>query len=143
MSDSKVAEGGGARVEKSAEEWQQELSPAQFAVLRKAGTERAFTSPLYLEKRAGTYVCAGCGAPLFTSKAKYESGTGWPSFFQSLPGAVETNVDYDIGVARTEYHCAKCGGHHGHVFPDGPAPTGTRFCNNGVSLRFVPEGEQE
>ncbi len=116
-----------------------ELSPEAHRVLREEGTERAFTSPLYTEKRAGMYVCAGCGNPLFSSGTKYDSGTGWPSFYEALPGSVETKTDMKIGVARTEYHCARCGGHQGHRFEDGPEPTGRRFCNNGVALRFVPE----
>ena len=119
-------------------EWKSRLSPEAFRVLRKEGTERAFTSPLNDEKRAGTYVCAGCELPLFSSDTKYESGTGWPSFYDVLPGAVGTSTDYKIGYARTEYHCARCLGHQGHVFNDGPAPTGLRYCNNGVALKFVP-----
>lgn len=122
-------------------EWRGQLTDEQFQVLRTAGTERAFTSPLYLEKRAGTYLCAGCGSPLFASNAKYESGTGWPSFFECLEGAIETREDGSLGMQRTEYHCARCGGHHGHVFSDGPQPSGLRYCNNGVSLRFVPDAE--
>lgn len=117
------------------------LSEAACNVLCNEGTERAFSSPLYHEKRKGMYVCAGCGQPLFTSDTKYESGTGWPSFFHALDGSVETKTDYKIGVPRTEYHCAQCGGHQGHVFDDGPKPSGLRYCNNGVALRFVPEGE--
>ena len=119
-------------------EWKERLSPAAFRVLRKEGTERPFTSPLNDEKRAGTYVCAGCELPLFTSDTKYDSGTGWPSFFDVIDGAVGTKTDYKIGYARTEYHCARCLGHQGHVFEDGPRPTGLRYCNNGVALKFVP-----
>lgn len=122
-------------------DWSDSLSPSCCSVLFDEATERPFTSPLYLEKRAGTYVCAGCHQPLFRSATKYESGTGWPSFFEALPEAVATKMDYQLARARTEYHCARCGGHHGHVFEDGPAPTGLRYCNNGVSLHFVPEGE--
>lgn len=129
------------KVEKSEEEWQKELTPGQYDVLRREGTERAFTSPLNDEKRAGAFVCAGCGLPLFSSKAKYNSGTGWPSFYEAIPGHIETKTDHKIGVARTEYHCARCGGHQGHVFEDGPEPTGLRYCNNGVALKFVPEKE--
>jgi peptide-methionine (R)-S-oxide reductase len=114
------------------------LDGLQNEVLRCGGTERAFTSPLYREKRDGRYLCAGCGAPLFTSAAKYESGTGWPSFFQALPGAFAFSQDHTLGMTRTEYHCARCGGHHGHLFEDGPQPTGQRFCNNGVALKFEP-----
>jgi peptide-methionine (R)-S-oxide reductase len=117
------------------------LSDEAHQVLRCEGTERPFSSSLYHEKRAGTYVCVGCGAPLFTSSGKYDSGTGWPSFYTVISGAVETKTDHKLGVPRVEYHCVKCGGHQGHVFEDGPAPTGLRFCNNGVALRFVPDEE--
>ncbi len=122
-------------------EWKARLSSEAYAVLRKEGTERAWTSPLYEEHRQGTFVCAGCGSPLFTSDMKFDSGTGWPSFFTTLPGAFETKTDRKFFMTRTEYHCARCGGHHGHVFDDGPAPTGQRWCNNGVALRFVPAVE--
>ncbi len=118
-------------------EWKKRLTPAQYDVLRKEGTERAQTSPLNLEKRKGIYHCAGCDLPLFSSEMKYESGTGWPSFFSTLPGAVQTKTDFKMFLPRTEYHCARCEGHQGHVFDDGPAPTGKRFCNNGVALKFV------
>lgn len=121
-------------------EWKARLGAEAYAVLRKEGTERAGTSPLNDEKRKGTFVCAGCGTPLFTSDMKFDSGTGWPSFFKTLPGAFETKSDRKFFMTRTEYHCATCGGHHGHVFEDGPAPTGLRYCNNGVALKFVPEG---
>jgi peptide-methionine (R)-S-oxide reductase len=120
-------------------EWKKELTPEQYNVLRHAGTEPAFTSPLNSEKHAGTFVCAGCALPLFPSKFKFDSGTGWPSFFDAIPGHVETKTDYKIGIPRTEYHCARCGGHQGHRFEDGPAPTGLRYCNNGVALKFIPE----
>lgn len=125
--------------EHSDDEWRQRLSPAAYAVLRRHGTERAFTSPLDAEKRPGTFLCAGCGQALFSSKDKFESGTGWPSFVQPLPGAVGTESDESHGMIRTEVHCARCGGHLGHVFEDGPRPTGERFCMNGVALEFRPE----
>ena len=118
-------------------EWQRRLTPAQYAVLRDHGTERAGTSPLNNEKRAGAYHCAGCELPLFASESKFDSGTGWPSFFAALPGAVGTSTDFKMVLPRTEYHCARCEGHQGHVFDDGPKPTGKRYCNNGVALRFV------
>ena len=117
------------------------LNDEQYDVLRCEGTERPFSSPLNSEKRAGTFVCAGCGLELFTSKTKYDSGTGWPSFYQAIEGHVETKVDNKLGMQRTEYHCTRCGGHQGHVFEDGPKPTGLRYCNNGVALKFVPEKE--
>ena len=107
-------------------------------MLREEGTERAGTSELNNEKREGTFVCAGCALPLFKSETKYESGTGWPSFFQPIEGAVDTKVDRKLFIARTEYHCSRCGGHQGHVFKDGPKPTGLRYCNNGVALDFIP-----
>jgi peptide-methionine (R)-S-oxide reductase len=118
--------------------WKRVLTPAQFAVLRDEGTERPGSSPLNNEKRAGVFVCAGCSLPLFTSRMKYESGTGWPSFFTSIPGHFATKEDRKLFSLRTEYHCARCGGHHGHLFDDGPAPTRERWCNNGVALRFLP-----
>jgi peptide-methionine (R)-S-oxide reductase len=124
----------------SKEEWRARLAdPLAFDVLRREGTERAFTSPLNDEKREGVFVCAGCDLPLFTSAMKFDSGTGWPSFFTSIPGAFETKRDFKLILPRTEYHCARCGGHHGHVFNDGPAPTGERWCNNGVALKFLPK----
>jgi len=119
-------------------EWKERLSPEAFRVLRKEGTERAFTSPLNDEKRKGIYACAGCGYDLFTSEMKFDSGTGWPSFFDVIPGAVGEKTDFKLILPRTEYHCARCGGHQGHVFKDGPAPTGLRYCNNGVALIFRP-----
>lgn len=126
-------------VERGDAEWRKQLDAAAFEVLRHEGTERPFTSHLNDEHRDGVFVCAGCGQPLFTSEMKYESGSGWPSFFTTIPGALETSTDYKLLMPRTEYHCSRCGGHHGHVFEDGPAPTGTRFCNNGVSLKFLPK----
>ena len=126
-------------VEHSEEEWRKQLSPPAFAVLREHGTERAFTSPLNRENRPGMFLCAGCGQALFASKDKFESGTGWPSFTAPLAGAVETETDETHGMVRTEVHCARCGGHLGHVFEDGPRPTGERFCMNGVALDFRPE----
>jgi len=119
-------------------EWQASLTPEQYRVLRKHGTERAGTSPLNAEKRAGTFVCAGCGRELFSSDTKYESGTGWPSFYAPLPDAVDNSVDRSFFSTRTEVHCANCHGHLGHVFPDGPKPTGERYCMNGVAMDFTP-----
>jgi len=127
-------------VTKTEAEWRAQLSPEAFRVLREHGTERAGTSPLNLEKRDGTFLCAGCGTPLFTSDTKYESGTGWPSFWAPIEGAVATRTDRSFFMTRTEVHCATCGGHLGHVFPDGPRPTGQRYCMNGVSLVFQPKG---
>lgn len=127
------------RITMTKAEWKEKLTPQQYDVLREEGTERPFSSPLNDEKREGTFVCAGCGLELFTSDTKYNSGTGWPSFYKAIEGHVETKVDHKIIVPRTEYHCARCGGHQGHVFDDGPQPTGLRYCNNGVALKFVPK----
>jgi peptide-methionine (R)-S-oxide reductase len=120
-------------------EWKKRLSPAAYNVLRREGTEYAGTSPLTDDPRTGTFVCAGCDLPLFKSEWKYHSGTGWPSFYQAIPGAVETKTDSTLGMVRDEYHCARCLGHQGHIFTDGPDPTGLRYCNNGVALKFIPK----
>ena len=125
-------------VEKTDDEWRAQLSPEQYKILREHGTERAFTSLLNDEKRKGTFACAGCDSPLFASKTKYDSGTGWPSFYDHLPDAIGTSVDRSFFMTRTEVHCRRCGGHLGHVFRDGPQPTGLRYCINGVALKFVP-----
>jgi peptide-methionine (R)-S-oxide reductase len=123
----------------SDEEWKKRLTVQQYRVLRHKGTELAFSSPLNNEKHDGMFVCAGCGLPLFPSRFKFDSGTGWPSFFDALSGHVKITIDDSRLVTLTEYHCARCGGHQGHVFKDGPAPTGLRYCNNGVALKFVPQ----
>jgi peptide-methionine (R)-S-oxide reductase len=125
--------------QKTDADWKETLTPEQFHVLREHGTERAGTSPLNLEKRSGTFTCAGCGQPLFTSDTKFESGTGWPSFYKPIEGAIATTTDTSYGMTRVEVHCAQCGGHLGHVFPDGPRPTGERYCMNGVALQFEPD----
>jgi peptide-methionine (R)-S-oxide reductase len=126
-------------IKKSKAEWQQGLNRLQFDVLRQEATEAPGSSPLNREKRPGTYVCAGCLLPLFTSRMKYESGTGWPSFFTSIPKHLATKADFRLaGEIRTEYHCVRCGGHQGHLFPDGPPPTRERWCNNGAALLFLP-----
>jgi peptide-methionine (R)-S-oxide reductase len=126
-------------MQKTDEEWRASLTPDEFHVLREHGTERPGSSPLNAEKRSGTFTCAGCGRPLFSSSAKFESGTGWPSFSAPLAEAVDTTVDRSLFMTRTEVHCANCGGHLGHVFPDGPRPTGQRYCMNGLALRFEPD----
>ena len=125
-------------VTRSATEWRRTLGPQRYAILREAATERAFTSPLNKEYRKGTFVCAGCAQPLFSSATKFESGTGWPSFWRPLPRAVLTRSDRTLGMMRTEVLCSRCGGHLGHVFEDGPRPTGLRYCMNGLALRFRP-----
>ena len=123
---------------KTRAQWKQLLPLQSYDVLFEEGTERPFSSPLNEEKHAGTFICAACSLPLFKSTAKFDSGTGWPSFFDTIPAAITTKTDYKILVPRTEYHCSRCGGHQGHVFNDGPKPTGLRYCNNGVALQFVP-----
>lgn len=114
------------------------LTSEQYHILRDEGTEPAHSSALNKEKRKGQYVCTACESPLFNSEMKYDSGTGWPSFYTSLPDALETKTDFKLIYPRTEYHCARCGGHHGHIFKDGPKPTGQRWCNNGIALKFIP-----
>ena len=126
-------------VEKTDEEWRRILTPEQYDVLREHGTERPGSCALLAEKRAGTFSCVGCGQPLFVAERKFESGTGWPSFVSPMPGAIAETTDSSWGMVRTEVHCSQCGGHLGHVFPDGPPPTGLRYCINGVALRFDPK----
>ena len=126
------------KIERPDAEWKKILTPEQYHVLRQEGTEPPFSSPLNDEKRKGQYLCAGCELPLFTSEMKYDSGTGWPSFFTCIEGHLKTKRDFKLIIPRTEYHCIRCGGHQGHVFKDGPPPTGQRWCNNGVALKFVP-----
>ncbi|MBF0153091.1 MAG: peptide-methionine (R)-S-oxide reductase MsrB [Magnetococcales bacterium] len=124
-------------------EWQQSLTPEQYTVLRREGTEPPFSSPLNKEQRTGTFVCAGCHTALFTSASKYDSGSGWPSFYEAIPDRVETKTDFHLLYPRTEYHCAHCGGHQGHLFDDGPHPTGQRYCNNGLALKFIHETAEQ
>jgi len=128
----------GARIDKSPAEWLRELGPARFRILREAGTEAPYSSPLNREHRRGTFACAGCALPLFSSSTKFDSGTGWPSFFRPLGGAVTERSDHSLFMERTEVLCSRCGGHLGHVFPDGPKPTGLRYCMNGLALAFQP-----
>ncbi|MDD3800425.1 MAG: peptide-methionine (R)-S-oxide reductase MsrB [Novosphingobium sp.] len=134
----KAAEAKSFPIALSEAQWRKRLTKAQFHILREAGTERPFSSPLNTEKRKGTFLCAGCSNELFDSATKYDSGTGWPSFWKPLPGAVGTSTDYKLGYPRTEVHCADCGGHLGHVFDDGPRPTGKRYCMNGLAMTFRP-----
>lgn len=129
------------KLTKAHSEWRTLLAPEPYAVLFEEATERAFSHPLDREKRAGTFICAACSLPLFTSDAKFDSGTGWPSFTQPIPGRIGTKTDFKLILPRTEYHCSRCGGHQGHVFADGPRPTGQRWCNNGLALQFIPEGD--
>lgn len=131
---------GSFEITKSDAAWKKQLTPDQYYVLRQEGTERPYSSPLDTEKRVGTFICAGCQLPLFSSKTKFNSGTGWPSFYAPLPKAVGTSTDRLLGYARTEVHCRRCGGHLGHVFDDGPAPTGKRYCMNGDAMLFRPSG---
>lgn len=131
---------GSGRWHLSPAQWRKRLSPAQFRILRESGTEPPFSSPLDAETRRGVYRCAGCDLPLFSSNTKYDSGTGWPSFWAPLPHAVATRADHSLFMTRTEVHCRRCSGHLGHVFGDGPPPTGLRYCMNGLALRFVPTG---
>lgn len=131
----------GSQLKKSLAEWQKLLPADAYGVLFEEDTERPFSSPLNDEHRAGTFICAACAQPLFASSTKYDSGTGWPSFYEALPNGVSTKSDHALLMERTEYHCTRCGGHQGHLFDDGPQPTGKRYCNNGLALQFVAEGE--
>ncbi len=141
MAASKTASKNEFEINKTEEEWQKILTPEQFQVLRKHGTERAHTSPLDKQYGKGTFVCAGCDLPVFSSTTKYDSGTGWPSFHTPIENAIATSIDRSFFTTRTEVHCRRCGGHLGHVFNDGPQPTGKRYCMNGIALKFVPAAE--
>jgi peptide-methionine (R)-S-oxide reductase len=141
LTRARATEGDWPPVEYTEEDWKALLDEDRYRILFEEATERAFTSPLNDEKRTGTYVCAACFLPLFRSEDKYDSGTGWPSFTRPIEGRLDTKRDFKLILPRTEYHCARCDGHQGHVFEDGPRPTGQRWCNNGLALRFVPEGE--
>lgn len=141
VSEAEAMNGKFTPIDKTLEEWRQLLDAEQFEVLFEEATERPWSSPLNDEKRDGTYVCSACYLPLFVSDTKFDSGTGWPSFYQAIEGNTGTRRDWKLIIPRTEYHCARCGGHQGHVFGDGPKPTGQRWCNNGLALRFVPAAE--